>query len=384
MDEVLSSRATFGVGRLSLINKYSDGLVKDNLNIDELVLKPNLFEDLVFVKYTKYILATYTREILLIFILLVIGFIYRQVLLASKNKELEKLQDELVLLNHEHLYNEFLSKVHPDDREKLEYTYTKSLNKIEIKNKDMQIIHQSRLAQLGEMISMIAHQWKQPLAAISASQIAIKVAMEMNQYNLDDKKQREEFLDFTQMKLKKISIYVQNLSQIVSDFSDFYRPNKKSEIVILDNVILKANNLFGDSIAIKGIKLEFNLDCEVEVDAHENELMQVILNILNNAKDQLLDKEIKNPKIDLRSYEKDDNVFIEIKDNAGGISEDIIKKIFDPYFSTKLEKNGTGLGLYMSKIIIRNYHAGDIFVENIENGVNFIVKISKKGEQIDE
>jgi len=331
-------------------------------------------------------------------------------------------------VNYDSLYDEFLNKIHPEDVNNVKETYKKSLKdkksyileyrlaindtsikyviehsettfdeegtalisygtvqditeatigKMEIREKDLHLLHQSRLAQMGEMLSMIAHQWKQPLGTISASTIAVIMAIELQQYNLDDKKSRDEFLKFTLLKLNNISSYVQNLSQIITDFSDFYKPNKNSEIVNLDELILKTNSLFGETISRTGIVVEFDLDAECEVYIHENEFMQVILNLLNNAKEQLVSNKIDNAKINIKTYIIEDNVFVEISDNGGGISKENINDIFNPYFSTKLEKNGTGLGLYMSKIIIKDYHDGDISVKNIEDGARFIIRISK-------
>ena len=338
-------------------------------------------------------------------------------------------------IEDENLYNEFIKCVHPEDRDRLETSFRQSLKnqenyqhehrllmddgsikyvlehcetsfdeqgralvsygtvqditentlrKIELIEKDLQLLHKSRLAQMGEMMSMIAHQWKQPLGLISAAQISILMAIEMEQYDLDDKKQREEFLKFTEEKLHKVSRYVQNLSQIISDFSDFYRPNKKSEAVRIDDVVNSSFNLFGDSISSANIELELDIKSKDEVYMHENEFMQVILNIVMNAREQLMNNEITNPKITIKTYHKDDDVYLEIIDNAGGIKEDVINKVFEPYFSTKLDKNGTGLGLYMSKTIIKDYHHGDIYAQNSEDGAIFTIKIKKYKREIDE
>lgn len=444
-----------------------------------------ILNDWVAINYTQAIEFEYKKELLLVVILIIAIFAYRQELLRKNNEKLKVLQDELVELNHaleskvvkanddmhraqemanigswvldlqkndlrwslqtysifeidpykhyDNLYAEFLYKVHPKDRARLESAYAKSLSnkesynlehrvimddgsvkyvlehcettfdedgnalvsygtaqditeatliKMEIKEKDLQLLHKSRLAQMGEMLSMIAHQWKQPLGSISAAQIAILMSIELEQYDLNDKKQREKFLEFTKEKLYKISKYVQNLSQIISDFSDFYRPNKKSEKIKLDDMIMKSSTLFKDSVMCDGIKLTLKLNGAYEVYIHENEFMQVILNIVNNAKEQLIDNKIIDAKIEVKTYAIEDDVFIEISDNGGGIKEDIIDKLFDPYFSTKLDKNGTGLGLYMSKIIIKDYHNGDIYAKNSQNGAIFTIKIKKFTEEI--
>jgi signal transduction histidine kinase len=305
----------------------------------------------------------YIKNIFAIIFVLASVFLYRQYLLNKKNKELEKLQIELMELN-----------------KSLESKIADAVS--ESVKKDAYLVHQSRLVQMGEMLSMIAHQWKQPLASISAMQIAIRMAIELERYDLSVEKDRENFLEFLHQKLDKIGTNTQNLSQIISDFSDFYKPNKKSEIMLLDRVVTKACNLIQDNIDFSYIALKLDLHSEVLVKLHENEFMQVVLNILSNAKEQLINNNITNPKIEVKSYDKDGYAVLKISDNAGGIAQDIISHIFDPYFSTKLEKNGTGLGLYMSKYIIEDYHKGKIYAQNDENGAVFSIKI--KSESINE
>ena len=252
--------------------------------------------------------------------------------------------------------------------------------KKELKKKDALMFQQSRLAQMGEMLSMIAHQWRQPLSSISATSLSIKTAIELEKYDLSKEDERQVFTKFLKERLDKIGLYVQNLSQIITDFSSFYKPHKNAEFLNVDEILLKAYRLIEESMSDTDIKVKFYLNANKEMWMHENEFMQVILNIINNAKEQLLSKKVAAPKIIVRSYLKDKKIFIEIQDNAGGIEESIINEIFDPYFSTKLEKNGTGLGLYMSKIILNDYHNADINAKNTKDGVIFIITI----EEIDE
>jgi len=287
-------------------------------------------------------------------------------MLKKQNLELQKLKDELTELNAS-LESKVLDAVD------------------EIVKKDSYLLQQSRLAQMGEMLSMIAHQWKQPLSSISTMQISMKMAIELEQYDLKKEEHREKFLKFLNTKLDKLGSYTQNLSYIISDFSDFYKPNKQAFIKQLDSTIQKAFNLIEDSLDSQKINHKLTLNSKALVRIHESEFMQVILNILNNAKEQFLSKDILDAKIDIKSYDKDGYSIIEIIDNAGGIDEKIIENIFDPYYSTKLEKNGTGLGLYMSKKIIQDYHNGTIDVLNTQDGVKFIIKIkSAKVEEINE
>ncbi len=322
-----------------------------------------ILNEWVSISYTdKNKFENIKRIFIAIFVIVAI-FLYRQYFLKKKNKKLEQLQDELQELNRS-----------------LESKVADAVS--EITKKDAYLLHQSRLAQMGEMLSMIAHQWKQPLSSISTAQISIRMALELEKYDLNDNQQREDFIEFLHQKLDKIGIYTQNLSQIISDFSDFYKPNSESKVVFLDTSITKASNLLEDNMDINGISLQQELDSDGLVALHENAFMQVILNILNNAKEQLIENSIEDAKILIKSYDRGGYVFVEISDNAGGIDEQIISNIFDPYFSTKLEKNGTGLGLYMSKIIIQDYHNGSISAKNSAEGAVFSIKI--KLEDIDE
>ena len=250
---------------------------------------------------------------------------------------------------------------------------------MELKRKDAFLLHQSRLAQMGEMLSMIAHQWKQPLSAIASIEIMIRTTLELSKYDLSKEDEREAFLAFMRVRLEKIALYVKNLSNTIKDFSDFYKPNKLAQHASVDALILKAYELMKDMLSSNLITIDFNLHATTEIEVHENELIQVVLNLLQNAKDQLLEKKISKGWIKVDSYEEEEYIFVRIEDNAGGVPEELLESIFDPYFSTKLEKNGTGLGLYMCKMILTEYHDGDISVQNSADGAIFTIKIKKSG-----
>ena len=232
---------------------------------------------------------------------------------------------------------------------------------VEIKSKDEMLQAQSRLAQMGEMISMIAHQWRQPLSVISmgANNILADIALdEIDKYTLEDTS-------------KKILNMTQELSKTIDDFRNFYKPNKQATMIKLEDVIEKSLNIIKPSLINHNINIiqEHNSDKEIEL--YDNEVMHVILNIIKNAKDILEEKEIKDPYIKITT--KDNR--ISIYDNGGGIPENIIGKIFDPYFSTKDGKNGTGLGLYMSKTIVEKHHSGKLSVENTDDGACFTIEL---------
>jgi len=235
--------------------------------------------------------------------------------------------------------------------------------------KEKQMLNQSRMAQMGEMISMIAHQWRQPLGAISATNINLKMRLELNTFDLQKQEGREECQKFVFKKLDEVNYFVKNLTSTIDDFRNFYKPNKKSVSMQLECVIAKALTIIEASLLSDNIEIIKNYDDGIKIELYDNEMMQVILNLLKNAQDNFKEKNIKNPKIQITIKDKT----IIICDNGGGIPTHIIGNIFDPYFSTKDEKKGSGLGLYMSKTIVEEHHKGSLDVKNIDDGVCFSI-----------
>jgi signal transduction histidine kinase len=230
---------------------------------------------------------------------------------------------------------------------------------------------------MGEMISMIAHQWRQPLSAINSSIIGIESKLAIGKYDMEDKNHRDKFLKFLDKKHKGILEYVQGLSNTIDEFRNFFKPDKQKQTVSLIEPIQKALKIVKVSMSSKGISIKGNFSNRDELELYNNEIMQVILNILKNAEDNFIEKGIQNPTIKIETLSDEKEHIIKITDNGGGIPKDILPNIFDPYFSTKDEKNGTGLGLYMSKIIIEDHHKGKFKATNIENGVCFEIRFKK-------
>ena len=236
------------------------------------------------------------------------------------------------------------------------------------KDKDKALEHQSRLAQMGEMISMIAHQWRQPLTAISArvNNLIFKIMMKGDL-------SKEIF----QKELEHIGEYSQHLSKTIDDFRGFFNNDKVKEKITLEDIVNSTLNIVQTSVESNNINIITNFNCNKEFETYSNELKQVILNLIKNAEDALIDKKTKNSTITIQSnYGIDNNTpILIIKDNAGGIPIDIIDNIFDPYFSTKKEKDGTGLGLYMSKTIIEDHCGGKLSVSNDNDGAVFRITL---------
>ena len=207
---------------------------------------------------------------------------------------------------------------------------------------------------MGEMLGNIAHQWRQPLSAISTAATGIKLQKEMN--CLSDE-------DFNYA-MNIINNSAQNLSSTIDDFKGFFDPNNdKKKYFLLSGMIDKVFNIIGQQFITQDIEIIKNIE-DITILSLENELIQVLLNILNNAKDALLKLKDKKRLLFINAYTKDNFVIIEIKDNAEGIKEEIIGRIFEPYFTTKHQSQGTGMGLYMSQNIVKNYLNGTLDVYN--------------------
>lgn len=236
-----------------------------------------------------------------------------------------------------------------------------------LKEKERLLIVQSRNAAMGEMIGMIAHQWKQPLSVLAMIANNMKA-----DYMLGDVR-TEEFESYAD----EISQQVEHLSKTIDDFRDFFKPNNNRENISLVKVVKDALSLIDKSLINNGIEIITDFEDIGDVNIFPNELIHVLINIIKNAKEVLMERAVADKKIFLRIY-KNKFIYIEVEDTAGGVPSEIIDKIFEPYFSTKEKMNGTGLGLYMSKMIIEEHFKGAIRVKNTENGADFIIKIPFK------
>lgn len=237
------------------------------------------------------------------------------------------------------------------------------------KEQEQLLIQQTRLAAMGEMIGNIAHQWRQPLNALGLILQNLKFSYEIGELD-------EKMIDKS---VKKATMLTENMSKTIDDFRNFFRPNKAKENFKINEGITKAVELIESTFEHNNIKLEKDFaSSEIEFFGFANEFSQVILNLLTNAKDAVLENKIENPLIIIQTKIDDEYIYISIKDNGLGIKDEIINKIFEPYFTTKDEGKGTGIGLYMSKIIIENNMNGKIEVKNEQNGANVIIKLPIK------
>ncbi len=214
---------------------------------------------------------------------------------------------------------------------------------------------QSKLASMGEMIGNIAHQWRQPLSIISTASTGLMFQME---YGME--LQNENVVEI----LNKINDNAQYLSKTIDDFRNFIKHDNPKENFRLSDIIDKTLTLVKPALQDKHIKLITNETPECILDGYPNEVIQSLINIINNAKDVILERE-KEKLIFLRTNFVDrDTICIEIADCGGGIPQEIMDKIFEPYFTTKHQAQGTGIGLYMTRQIIVDHNSGKIEVEN--------------------
>ncbi len=292
-------------------------------------------------------------QLLLIVFIIILTLLYRQNILNKHNKALKLANKEIAQLT-----NNLESRVQEEIKKNEQRTN--------------QLIYQSRLAQMGELINMIAHQWRQPLTAISATTNNLLLQTMLGKQTNKEELEKELLL---------IDDYSQHLSSTIEDFRNFYKKDKRKKQTTFEKIIEKALAITRFSLEHNNIEIEevYNAQ-EVTITTYPTEINQVILNLLKNAEDILIEKKVENPKIKIHTFFDENDVHLEISDNGGGIKGISMQKVFEPYFSTKEKKDGTGLGLYMSKIIIEEHCNGSLDVENRDLGVTFTVSIAKDKE----
>ena len=241
----------------------------------------------------------------------------------------------------------------------------------ELHDKDEMMIAQSRNAAMGEMISMIAHQWRQPLSVISMGANNIMADIEL------------EILDEKNLKniSEEIIIQTNELSNTIDDFRNFFQPKKEKEYISVNNIINDAIKIIKTSLDHNNVELHTSLIHTKKINTYSRELLQVILNILKNAKEMFVENNVEKRDIFIDVIEHQNHLEVEIKDNAGGIPQNVLSKIFDPYFTTKNEQNGTGLGLYMCKIIVEKHLDGELIASNWNNGASFKIKLRENNNE---
>ena len=350
----------------NLINKNKKYYIKDMVDFAEKNKEgffsyneePNDREKILFVKYSQdwnWVVSAgfYLDEL--------------DIQIKQKEKELIKIYDSnilnifllsilitLILLIISFYFSKEISKRF------IKYQKDVQLESMKTIEKEKLLVQQSKMATMGEMIGNIAHQWKQPLSIISMSNTLIKLNQENKNFS-------------TQVEIDKaidnVDNSVKHLSVTIDDFRDFFKPEKEKSYFNLKRLFDKAFKLISSQFINNNIKIIKDIE-EIELYGYPNELLQVLINILKNAKDELISIEDNNEKLlFINVYKEESNVIIKIKDNANGINPANISKIFDAYFTTKDEEEGTGIGLYMSKQIIEGMK-GSIEASNVSYEYN--------------
>ncbi len=229
------------------------------------------------------------------------------------------------------------------------------------------LVQKSKFIALGEMISNIAHQWRQPLSELSSILMFIKFKYSIGA--LDEKTM--------EIKSKEADKVLEYMSHTIDDFRNFFMPKKEKEEFYLIKAVEIVMNIISSTLANYNIKISISIDDNLKITTYLNEYKQVLLNIINNAKDVLIEKNIHNPQIQIHATQDNNYIILYIEDNGGGILVEPKGKIFEPYFTTKEDSHGTGIGLYMSKIIVEKNMKGKLKVKNIKNGAQFAILIPK-------
>jgi len=360
----ISGKLTENVPLSIAINKnkiYLDTILSKSIKSISDEDKDRLLKKWVAIDYKKEFDYTTFYQIIFVLLIILIIFMYRQTLLKKMNSTLKKTVDEK-------------TKELKQINQNLEKTI-----KTEVENnlkKDALLTKQSKMAAIGEMLQNIAHQWRQPLSIISTGASGLKLQKEMYG-NIDDK-----LLDETLTSIVETSVH---LSTTIDDFMHFFKPNEEKRVFNIQDTINKTLNIFdynlysGKITIVKDIK-------DIKLINYESELIQVVMNILSNSKDAFIEKQLEKRIIFITTKLNGDNLSISIKDTAGGIPEKILDKVFDPYFTTKHQYQGTGIGLFMCQEIISKHMCGQISVSNVEfeyekekfKGAEFVINLSTK------
>lgn len=330
------------VSKVSIAVRNDDSILfeifqKSVLSIDDF-LKDEILNKWVSIEYKKDFDYSILWKIFLVLSVIFIAVIYKQKLLRDVNNSLkEKVEEKTKELRE--VNNELEIRIKKEVEDNLK--------------KDRLLSQQQKMVSMGQMIENIAHQWRQPLSLITTGVSGIKLKKQLN--DLDD--------DFFYKTLDSILNTSKYLSNTIDDFRYFFKPQKEKENFYLEKCCRKTIDLMNPNFSNKDIQITYKIE-NIQVCGYETELIQVLINILNNSKDALefLNENEKFIFIDI--FREDNKAVIEIKDNAGGIEEEIIDKVFEPYFTTKHQTQGTGIGLFMCKEIINKHMNGQINIVN--------------------
>jgi len=235
----------------------------------------------------------------------------------------------------------------------------------DLKQKELMLVQQNRQAALGELLDHIAHQWKQPLNSLSLIvQVLELIAGEGELTN--------EYIEET---VSKIMALVNHMAQTIDVFREFYSPEKEQTLFYLKDSIDSAIGFIAPALKFHDIAVELDIDAELAALGYPREFAQVLLNLLGNANNALVERKIETPRLKIKAFAEGGKAVVIITDNAGGIPDMELDRIFEPYFTTRKTAGGTGLGLFMSKNIIEKGMGGALSAANVDGGAQFRIEI---------
>ncbi len=235
----------------------------------------------------------------------------------------------------------------------------------ELRMKEQMLIFQDRLAVMGEMINNIAHQWRQPLNKLGLVIQQLPIFYDTGELSRE----------FIESNAKTGMELIQNMSQTIDDFRTFFKADKEAVEFSVNQVIRRALSLMEKSFNEQNISIALRLEDEPMAKGYPNEYAQVLLNILMNARDAKVGHRLQDVLISIHTSAEEGRSIVTITDNAGGVAEEIMDKLFDPYFTTKGSEMGTGIGLFISKTIIEKNMGGSLTVRNTGNGAEFRIVV---------
>ena len=350
---IVTTYALFGCVWIYLSDTFLSMLISDSA----LIARYSVYKGFLFISVTVYLLyhliISYLRE------------------LKQTEESLRKLNEELEVRVAERTKELEKSQVGLETQnvELQKETARRILAMEELREKELLLIQQSRLAAMGEMISNIAHQWRQPLNSIALIIQELPVMYRKGEFS-------EEYLKAMVDRAKN---HVFNMSQTIEDFKNFFQPNKERVKFKARDMVDKALALVKDSFDTMHIKIVIDEMGDPVIDGYPNEFSQTLLNIFLNSRDAFLQRDEDKPRIiKVRIFSQNDKTVVAITDNAGGIPEVIIGKIFDPYFTTKGPEKGTGIGLFMTKTIIEKHMNGKISAQNRDDGTEVRIEVDSE------
>ena len=241
--------------------------------------------------------------------------------------------------------------------------YRYKLNQDQLSEKTAALHEQSKLASMGEMIRHISHQWRQPLSEINSVVMKIETDYRRKTMNVASLDQS----------LEQIENITEHMSKTIQDFNAYFKSDKEKSLVDLEDMVNHAVSLVMSGLSNSDIRVEKRVDHHNKVNIVEGEMVQVLLVLLNNARDAIINSKREDKWIKIRIYEEGSKSILELEDSGGGIDDENLTKVFEPYFTTKFESQGVGIGLYMTKMIVEESLGGKLTVANTSNGAKFTI-----------